>query len=225
MGGGGRSCANPRGGVGLRDAVTIPTTRRREIRGLSGRGSGRIGAGTHVGVELPHEAAEVCVREVLRHHVRGEPVHVVDGEVLAVVGPGDDIPVSLLLQEHVPAGCGRSGRKSGAKVGGMATGFAWGFVSFFLSPEDGSRDSHFAQEAGRQAEVPPPIDVRSHGSGCLRSEIRSRTGISTVARARTRRRRAPGTDFRGLIVCLLLNFSISEKKRDVPSAPNDDRDF
>ena len=188
-------------------------------------GVGADWRGTHVGVELPHEAAEVCVREVLRHHVRGEPVHVVDGELLAVVGPGDDIRVSLLLQEHVPAGCGRSGRKSGAKVGGMATGFAWGFVSFFLSPEDGSRDSHFAQEAGRRAEVPPIIDVRSHGSGCLRSEIRSRTGISTVARARTRRRRAPGTDFRGLIVCLLLNFSISEKKRDVPSAPNDDRDF
>ena len=117
-------------------------------------GSGRIGAGTHVGVELPHEAAEVCVREVLRHHVRGEPVHVVDGELLAVVGPGDDIPISLLLHEHVPAGCDRSGRESEAKVGGMATGFVWGFVSFFLSPEEWKPDSQFAQEAGRQAEVP-----------------------------------------------------------------------
>ena len=127
----------------------IPTTRRKEIRGRSRRGSGRIGAGTHVGVELPHEAAEVCVREVLRQHVRGEPVYVVDGELLAVIGPGDGILVSLLLQEREPAGCGRSRRASGAKVGAMATGFMWGFEFFFLSPEDGSRDSHFAEEAGR----------------------------------------------------------------------------
>ena len=138
MGGGGRSCANPRGGVGLRDAVTIPMTRRREIRGLSGRGSGRIGAGTHVGVELPHEAAEVCVREVLRHHVRGEPVHVVDGELLAVVGPGDDIRVSLLLQEHVPAGCGRSGRESGAKVGGIGDRVCMGIRVVYQRIEAGT---------------------------------------------------------------------------------------
>ena len=36
----------------------------------------------------------------------------------------------------------------------MATGFVWGFVSFFLSSEEWKPDSQFAQEAGRQAEVP-----------------------------------------------------------------------
>ena len=104
--------------------------------------SGREPAGrvTHVGVQLPVEAAEVVVREVQRHDLLGELVHIVDGERLAILGPGDDVIEARILHDHVPASRARSGRVSAREVGrddAMAFG---GFGRFFLPrmPNDGT---------------------------------------------------------------------------------------
>ena len=92
--------------------------------------SGREPAGrvTHVGVQLPVEAAEVVVREVQRHDLLGELVHIVDGERLAILGPGDDVIEVRILHDHVPASRARSGRVSAREVGkGRCDGIAFFF--------------------------------------------------------------------------------------------------
>ena len=104
--------------------------------------SGREPAGrvTHVGVQLPDEAAEVVVREMHREDLPGELLHIVDGERLAILGPGDDVLEARILHDSVPASRARSGRVSAREVGrddAMAFG---GFGRFFLPrmPNDGT---------------------------------------------------------------------------------------
>jgi hypothetical protein len=82
--------------------------------------SGREPAGrvTHVVVQLPDEAAELAVREVQRHDLVGELLHIVYGERLAILGPGDDVLEARILHDSVPASRARSGRVS-AREGTM----------------------------------------------------------------------------------------------------------
>ena len=66
--------------------------------------NGRWGRGgdfdTHIGVELPDEAGEVVVLEVVGEHVAREGGGVPDDEAVAGVAPGDD-PVQLRLAHQV----------------------------------------------------------------------------------------------------------------------------
>ena len=114
--------------------------------------SGREPAGrvTHVGVQLPVEAAEVVVREVQRHDLLGELVHIVDGERLAILGPGDDVLEARILYDSVPASRARSGRVSAREVGrDDAMALAGSPGSFFSIHTNAERwDSHFARELG-----------------------------------------------------------------------------
>ena len=109
--------------------------------------SGREPAGrvTHVGVQLPVEAAEVVVREVHWHDLLGELFHIVDGERLAILGPGDDVLEARILHDRVPASRARSGRVSAREVG---RDDAMAFGRLFSSTDAERWDSHFARELG-----------------------------------------------------------------------------
>lgn len=114
--------------------------------------SGREPAGrvTHVGVQLPDEAAEVVVREMHREDLPGELLHIVDGERLAILGPGDDVLEARILYDSVPASRARSGRVSAREVGrDDAMALAGSPGSFFSIHTNAERwDSHFARELG-----------------------------------------------------------------------------
>ena len=119
-------------GGGARAFRTVPNAkgRRREMHGrgdrTSGPGSrcparptraepraraiarGRGSFVTHVGVELPHERAQVAVLEVPRQELHDELVDVHDDEVLSPVGPTDDVVTRLVIHHVISAG-GREG--------------------------------------------------------------------------------------------------------------------
>ena len=88
----------PPAGVHARDAGHAL-----EDRGVPSCG-GETAGETHVGVELPHEAAEVWVVEVLGQDLGAELVELVHRELLAVSHPRHDVVSLLVGHDRVAAG-------------------------------------------------------------------------------------------------------------------------
>ena len=65
---------------------------------------GETAGETQVGVELPHEAAEVWVVEVLGQDLGAELVELVHRELLAVSHPRHDVVSLLVGHDRVAAG-------------------------------------------------------------------------------------------------------------------------
>ena len=86
-------------------------SRARSARGAPRKNAGasagvriRVSRDTHVGVELPHEAAEVRVIEVRGQDLGAEVVELVHRELLAVSGPRNDVVRLRVGDDRVAAG-------------------------------------------------------------------------------------------------------------------------